>query len=1055
MAHNKFWGEESDSSSSSDSSSESDSPVANAATAGRAPAKRWAEQSSSDDDDNAPRKREVKSTTDKRFDQMQKAIKDMKNHMNIDDFASVTQDFEAILKMLERVKKLANYEGHPPSMFVQMLLRVEKFVEDTHESQGRIKRKEEEGKLLNQNRSTAFNTLRARIRKTLRNDFQELVDDAKENPDKYKVDEAAAASESDSSSSSSDSDSSGSGSSDSESSDSDSSDSSSSSGSSSGSSSASGSSGSSTDDEDAAREKKMLKWVITSKVQIKKDLKKAKWKIGDAVEVVGDQKELFGKESESLQESLKDHKELFGKVAGNLSDDKYPVELLAKDGKNIWDQDGSTVTVELPDTCLKKDERKKKKARGPTHNETAVAVGQDAATPAGQKKEKELTPEELRKKVSEIAAKRGRKGFDRKNFASELMELMAHAQKIGPLPQLHIYCSLVSADFDGAGHAFDAMKISLWNEAIAKVTDMLPLIQESHQAHIATGGDTQPEKAEEEEDGGSTHPRMQELFVHFIEQLDDELYKALQFTVDVYGSEYNDILANSSKFLILLRRALKFFENTNQSMPLGSLALRVIEHLHYKPDVLNKLVYGAIGSSMVPEEEKGEWVWPENSRSYIASLCQFVHDGQCDDEESMVDHPRMKKRASLCQAYHLALHNHFHEARDMLLLGNLWDKAMESEVHTQILYHRVVAQMGLCAFRIGKMMEAHSFLAELCMHNKARVLLAQGLDYNKNGDRTPQQERDERLRQLPYHMHINIEIMESAHHICAMLLEVPNLAMQSIDPTNKKIHSKVLRRALDYFDKQQFCGPPENNKEAVVTAAKALQKGEWDGAWQAIEDLKLWSHIVPGQNEAGSETKEQMKNELKEMVKLKIKETALRTYLFAYASIYDAFHLDRLVDMFKLPAHGPGSVHSIVSKMMIKEEITAFWHADEQESDQPKYYILMQHSEPTPLQRLALSLADKGAQAVDNNERLVTQKTGDFGFKDAVGQVRGYTSGQGVRRIGKGGGKGGFGGVGGKGGYGGKGGKGGKGGFSTSAPNAVVRDRGWGAARDIVRRRAA
>eukprot|EP00972_Heterocapsa_arctica_P025616 3769264-Heterocapsa_arctica.AAC.1 len=69
-------------------------------------------------------------------------------------------------------------------------------------------------------------------------------------------------------------------------------------------------------------------------------------------------------------------------------------------------------------------------------------------------------------------------------------------------------------------------------------------------------------------------------------------------------------------------------------------------------------------------------------------------------------------------------------------------------------------------------------------------------------DRTPEQERAERLRQLPYHMHINLEVLESAHHICAMLLEVPNLAMQSIDPNNKRVISRVLRKALEQYDKQ-------------------------------------------------------------------------------------------------------------------------------------------------------------------------------------------------------------------------------------------------------------
>jgi len=48
------------------------------------------------------------------------------------------------------------------------------------------------------------------------------------------------------------------------------------------------------------------------------------------------------------------------------------------------------------------------------------------------------------------------------------------------------------------------------------------------------------------------------------------------------------------------------------------------------------------------------------------------------------------------------------------------------------------------------------------------------------------------------------------------------------------------------------------------------------------------------------------------MIKEKIKNEALRTYLFAYASIFDAVHLDQLVDMFDLK---PKTVHSIVSKM--------------------------------------------------------------------------------------------------------------------------------------------
>lgn len=46
------------------------------------------------------------------------------------------------------------------------------------------------------------------------------------------------------------------------------------------------------------------------------------------------------------------------------------------------------------------------------------------------------------------------------------------------------------------------------------------------------------------------------------------------------------------------------------------------------------------------------------------------------------------------------------------------------EVGTQVLYNRVIIQIGLCAFRMGFIAEAHSSLVDMCTYGRLKELLA-------------------------------------------------------------------------------------------------------------------------------------------------------------------------------------------------------------------------------------------------------------------------------------------------------------------------------------------
>lgn len=192
----------------------------------------------------------------------------------------------------------------------------------------------------------------------------------------------------------------------------------------------------------------------------------------------------------------------------------------------------------------------------------------------------------------------------------------------------------------------------------------------------------------------------------------------------------------------------------------------------------------------------------------------------------------------LAHIYHHALHGRYHEARDMMLMSHLQDNIQHADVATQILYNRVVVQLGLAAFKKGYIAECQSTLLEIFSSQKPKELLAQGIQRFSNN--TPDQELIEKRRLLPFHLHINLELLETAFLVSCMLQEIPLLASLDSEEQRRKVSSKPFRRLLDQADRQTFMGPPENTRDHIMQASKALQTGEWEKAKEMILSIKIW-----------------------------------------------------------------------------------------------------------------------------------------------------------------------------------------------------------------------
>lgn len=625
-----------------------------------------------------------------------------------------------------------------------------------------------------------------------------------------------------------------------------------------------------------------------------------------------------------------------------------------------------------------------KKSKKALTQESVAGADDDGFTMVGAGgKAMTYTPEGILKHLRSIVESRGRKNTDRLEQIRTMEKLFDVAAT--EYQKIRVLLTLISTRFDLTSGTGNQMAQEQWKLAQQEITSLLDIL-DAHRNIIVV------EAAEEwEDDDKQPTINPDEVFktpgsvISFVERLDDELTRVLQ-AIDPHTAEYVDRLSDEGALYTTIVRAQLYAERLVADDKLGAapetgsrIVMRRLDHIYFKPSqvvvILEENTWKAIPSTL------DSTITPRTSTvdttNLVFTLCAYLYQ----HSEGI-----LRARAMLCQVYHLALHDEYYQARDMMLMSHLQETISSFDVNTQILFNRTLTQVGLCAFRAGLVYEAQNSLQEICGSQRQKELLAQGLQMQRYSQITPEQERLERQRQLPFHMHINLELLECVYLTCSMLLEIPLLAQVGSSPDiRKRVISKSYRRMLEYHERQIFTGPPENTRDHVMQASKALAQGEWRKAADFITSIKIWD-LLP------------QAPKIKTMLEEQIQEEGLRTYLFTYAPFYDTLAIGKLAGMFDLSER---KVAAIVSKMISHEELAAAL-------DQVNSAIIFRKGvELSRLQSLALSLSDKASGLIESNERVLEQRT--------QGTANAFER-QGAQRGGRGGARGGRGGRGGQGG---------------------------------------
>ncbi|KAG0262626.1 Translation initiation factor 3 subunit c [Actinomortierella ambigua] len=600
---------------------------------------------------------------------------------------------------------------------------------------------------------------------------------------------------------------------------------------------------------------------------------------------------------------------------------------------------------EEEETAVKtKKPKKAKKALSESEDEGQEGEDQDddGFTTVGAKgKGIEFNQENLFKRLREVNDARGKKNTDREEQARILEKLLTVAST--PYQKIRVLLALVSAQFDFAIGLSGFMSIPLWKTAHKHLNSLLVILENNPNFVVQESVPEDEEDMDMDKDRTPSTPEetvfVQGSVVAFVDRLDDEFIKSLQ-NIDPHTPDYVDRLKDEIDMYTIIVRSLAYFKRRQLTDSICRTTMRRIEHLYFKPETVILACEKATAEKLPATVATAA----TDSSALIHDLCVYLYKNGAS---------LLRTRAMLSHVYHHALHNRFYVARDMLLMSHLQETIFQADITTQIAHNRTMVQLGLCAFRQGMIKEAHACLQDISGTGRVKELLAQGLQMQRYGSATPEQEKLERQRQLPFHMHINLELLECVYLTCSMLLEIPAMAQagSSLD-ARKKVISKPFRRMLDYNSRQVFTGPPENTRDHIMGAAKAMASGEWQKSCELINAIKIWD-LMP-------ET-----DKIKEMLGRKIQEEALRTYLFSNAPYYSSIGLEQLAKMFELTV---ANVNAIVSKMIWNEELSA-------SIDQVSNVVVLHRVEHSKLQALALAFAEKASGFVDSNEKLLESKT--------------------------------------------------------------------------------
>lgn len=529
---------------------------------------------------------------------------------------------------------------------------------------------------------------------------------------------------------------------------------------------------------------------------------------------------------------------------------------------------------------------------------------------------------------------RGKKNSNQAELIKTLEELLNIAKT--PYERILAYLTLIPTRLEESTN-LSYQPIDQWKSTHDDLNKLFDILDENISSYQVTELAARNDDLETEPEPNANGIReILGSLLSFTERLDDEFKKSL-LNIDPHSSDYLERLRDEQNMYNLLLRTQLYMEATipeeRQEQLLARAFVRRLDHIYYKSNKLISIIENSAWKA-VPSSYKSKHI--PLSGNADEEYCSQLVEGLSKSLANQ-DNVFLQKRATLSHIYYTALNGEFEVAKELLLKTKVQSNINKSDPSLQILFNRVVVQLGLSAFKLCKIEECHQILNELLASSHLREILGQqSLQRIASNSSSSSSSEDREKQCLPYHQHINLDLVDLVFMTSSLLIEIPQMTAYLTGIKTKKVpvYQKSVRRLVESFDKSFFHGPPESIKEHVLYAAKSMQKGDWKGCLEYLKSVKTWN-LLPNSVEVLDNLTERIQIE------------TMKTYVFTYRRFYEKISIKKFSELFSLPED------KIVTTM---EKVIADLELNIKLDDNKTYIVIEKGDEVSKLEEVAVKL---------------------------------------------------------------------------------------------------